>query len=126
MLNKAISFAAWACLVFVAFATLSPLDMRPELLAGGPYKALATAAERFGAYAVLGVLFHFTYHRNLTFVCIVVFGSAVSLELLQNLVPDRDARFLDVTEKLMGGVAGIVLGHIIESSFWPQTAINRE
>jgi hypothetical protein len=48
MLNKAIAIAAWACLVFVAFATLSPLDMRPELLAGGPYKALATAAERFG------------------------------------------------------------------------------
>jgi hypothetical protein len=126
ILNKVIAIAAWACLVFVAFATLSPLGMRPELLASGPYKALATAVERFGAYAVLGLLFHFAYRRNLTFVCIVVFGSAVSLELLQNLVPERDARFLDVTEKLLGGAAGILLGHIFDSSFWPQTAIDRE
>jgi VanZ family protein len=126
MLNRLIAIGAWACLVFVAFATLSPLYLRPELLAGGPYKASATAVERFGAYAVLGVLFHLAYRRNLTFVCIVVFSSAVSLELLQYLVPNRDARFLDVTEKLMGGLAGIVMGHIIQWGFWPQTATNQE
>jgi VanZ family protein len=126
MLNKLIAIAAWACLVFIAFATLSPIGFRPELVAGGPYKAWATVLERFGAYAILGLLFHLAYRANLTFVCVVVFGSAVSLELLQSLIPDRDARLLDVTEKLLGGTAGIVLGLIVEASVWPRAAIDRE
>jgi hypothetical protein len=35
-------------------------------------------------------------------------GSAVVLELLQILVPDRDARIIDAAEKLAGGAAGIL------------------
>ena len=79
-----------------------------------------TALERFGAYAVLGFLFYLAYPRHLTLVCIMVFGSAVTLEFLQNFVPDRDPRFVDAMEKLLGGTAGIVLGGIIQSSFWPK------
>jgi VanZ family protein len=50
--------------------------------------------------------------------CIMVFGSGVTLELLQNFVPDRDPRFVDAMEKLLGGTAGIVLGRIFQSNFW--------
>ena len=71
--------------------------------------------ERFGAYGVLGLLFHLAYPRQLTFVCIMVFGSAVVLELLQNIAPDRDPRLSDAVEKLFGGAAGLVLGGIFES-----------
>jgi hypothetical protein len=45
----------------------------------------------------------------------MVFGSAVVLELLQNLAPDRDPRLSDAMEKLFGGAAGLALGIISES-----------
>jgi len=120
MLQKTIIAAAWACLVFIIYATLSSIDARPALVASGFYKEFFTVVERFGAYAVLGLLFCLAYPRYLTFVCILVFGSAVILELLQIFVPDRHAGVLDVIEKLLGGAAGIVLGDIATSSFWPE------
>jgi VanZ family protein len=119
MLHKMIALAAWACLVFIAYATLSSIDARPELIAAGFYKAFFTVAERFGAYAVLGLLFCLAYPRHLNFVCLLVFGSAVILELLQIYVPDRDARVVDVLEKLVGGAAGILLGYFAQSVFQP-------
>ena len=120
MFKKLIAAAAWACLVFIIYATLSSIDARPELVAGGFYKGFFTVVERFGAYAVLGLLFCLAYPRHLNFVCILVFGSAVILELLQIFIPDRHAGVLDVIEKLLGGAAGIVLGDIALSSFWPK------
>jgi VanZ family protein len=119
MLHKMIALAAWACLVFIAYATLSSIDARPELIAAGFYKAFFTVVERFGAYAVLGLLFCLAYPRHLNFVCLLVFGSAVILELLQIYVPDRDARVVDVLEKLAGGAAGILLGYFAQSVFQP-------
>jgi VanZ family protein len=113
MLHKLIVASAWLCLVFIIYATLSSIDARP-VIAGGFF----TVLERFGAYAVFGFVFYFAYPRHLTLACIVVFGSAVTLELLQNFVPDRDPRFVDAMEKLLGGTAGIVLGRIFQSSFW--------
>jgi len=112
MPRKSIIAGAWSCLAFTIFATLSPIDLRP-VIAGGFF----TMLERFGAYLVLGLLLYLAYPRYLTFVCIMVFGSAVTLELLQNFVPDRDPRLLDAMEKLLAGIAGIVLG-ISQSSFW--------
>jgi VanZ family protein len=119
MLQKTIAAAAWACLVFIIYATLSSIGARPELVASGFYKKFFTIVERFGAYAVLGLLFCLAYPRYLTFVCILVFSSAVILELLQIYVPSRHAGVLDVLEKLLGGAAGIVLGDIVLLSFWP-------
>ena len=119
MLHKLIATVAWACLVFTTYARLSSIDARPELMAAGFYKAFFTVVERFGAYAVLGLLFCLTYPRHLNFVCALVFGSTVILELLQIYVPDRDARVVDVIEKLAGGTAGILLGDIVPSVFQP-------
>ena len=113
MPQKLITAAAWGCLAFIGFATLCSIGARPELVANGIYKGFFTVFERFAAYALLGLLFSLAYPQNITLVCIVVFGSAVTLELLQNFFPDRDARLLDVLEKLMGGAAGIVLGEIV-------------
>jgi VanZ family protein len=47
----------------------------------------------------------------------LVSGGAIVLELLQNFIPDRHARVVDVMEKLLGGTAGILLGKIAQSSF---------
>jgi VanZ family protein len=115
MTNRLIAAAAWACFAFIVFATLSPIEARP-VIAGG----LFTAVERFGAYAVFGFLLYLAYPRHLTFVCIVVLGSAVTLELLQSLLPDRHPRTLDAIEKLLGGVAGITSAIIFQSSIWPK------
>jgi VanZ family protein len=119
MLHKLIVAAAWACLIYIAYATSSPIAARPELVETGIYKAFFTVVERFGAYAVLGLLFCLAYPRHITFVCVLVFGSAVILELMQNFIPDRDARVVDVIEKLVGGAAGILLGDITPTLFRP-------
>ena len=107
--------AAWACLALIVFATLSPIAARP-VIAGGFF----TVVERFGAYAVLGLLFYLAYPRHPTFVCSMVFGSAVTLELLQALRPDRHPQALDAIEKLLGGATGIVLAGILLASIWPK------
>jgi VanZ family protein len=115
MLHKFIIAAAWSCLAFIVYATLSSIDARP-VIAGGYF----TLIERFGAYAVLGFLFYLAYPRRLAFVCVMVFGGAVTLELLQYLVPGRDPRLLDAIEKLLGGAAGMVSGGIFRSYIMPR------
>ncbi|MGA9330703.1 MAG: hypothetical protein WBV83_16665, partial [Bradyrhizobium sp.] len=75
MQQKIITAAAWACLAFIVFATLSSIQDRP-VIAGGHFAAV----ERFGAYAVLGLLLYLAYPRHLAFVCIIVFGAAITLE----------------------------------------------
>jgi VanZ family protein len=109
MFRKLIAVAAWACLIFIIYATLCAIEARPQLVGSVFYKAFFTVVERFGAYAVLGLLFCLAYPRNVTPVCFLVFGSAIVLELLQMFFPDRDARVLDALEKLAGGIAGITI-----------------
>ena len=113
MLQKVITAAAWACLSFIVFATLSSIHERP-VIAGGHFAAI----ERFSAYAVLGLLLYLAYPRHLAYVCITVFGGAIVLELLQHLTPDRHGRLLDAIEKLLGGMAGLLLAGILQSSAW--------
>ena len=108
MLHKLVTVAAWALLIFVSYATLSSIEARPEL-SSGFYKAFFTVVERFGAYAALGLLFYFAYPRNVAAVCLLVCGSAILLELLQIVIPDRDARVIDALEKLVGAAAGILV-----------------
>jgi VanZ family protein len=67
--------------------------------------------EHFGAFAVIGFLFSVAYSRT-TLVWVLVLGSAVILELLQLVVPDRDARVIDAVEKLIGGGSGIIAARI--------------
>jgi VanZ family protein len=111
MIHKIIAAAAWLLLVFIAHATLTSIEARPELHSGGFYKAFFTVLERFGAYAVLGLLFYLAYPRQVGLVCLLVFGSAVFLEILQIFVPDvpdRDARVVDALQKIAGGAAGML------------------
>ena len=74
--------------------------------------ALIVILEHVGAFAVIGFLFSVTYTRT-TLVCLLVLGSAVILELLQLVVPDRDARVIDAVEKLIGGGVGIIAAKIM-------------
>jgi VanZ family protein len=110
MLHKLVSMTAWACLLFVASATLSPAYLRPRLTETEP--TLIVIFEHVGAFAVMGFLFSEAYSRT-TLVCLVVLGSAVILELLQLVVSDRDARVIDAVEKLVGGGVGIIARSIM-------------
>jgi hypothetical protein len=103
-----IAAAAWVYLASIAYATL--WSIAPEPSSHGFLDELLTLLIRFGAHAVLGVLFCLAYPRHLSFVCVLVFGSAVVLELLRDYIPNSDARYLDFVEKLLGGATGILWG----------------
>ena len=103
MFQKLIAVAAWALLVFIAFATISPIQDRPTL-------PISSSFEHLAAFAVLGALFYLVYPPHIAFVCLIVLGSAVVLELLQQLTPDRHGRIPDAVEKIAGGATGIVAG----------------
>ena len=106
MFRKLITLAAWALLAFIAFATLSPIQGRPTL-------PTSSNLEHLAAFAVLGALFCLTYPRHTILAAIIVLGSAVLLESLQLLTPDRHARLLDAAEKMVGGGLGIAAGRVI-------------
>jgi hypothetical protein len=113
MLQKFVAIVAWACLIFIIYATLSSAGRRPELTESEPM--LAVFVERFGAYGLFGGLFRLAYPSRVGPVWLLVLGSAVVLELLQTFIPDRDARVIDAAEKLAGGVAGVVAGRALLS-----------
>ena len=117
MLHKLVTVAAWAVLVFIAYSTISPIQGRPMLLT-------SPNAERLAAFAALGALLCVAYPRHIIFVCLVVLGSAVLLEFLQLLTPDRHAHFRDAIYKIAGGAGGIVAGratmHFKRANRWFQ------
>src|SRR3984957_11689611 len=106
MLHKLVTSLAWAFLVFVVFATLSPAAFRPVLTANET--APIVIIERVGAFGLLGFLFTISYPKRRAFVCTIVFGSAVWLELLQLVALARHARVIDAVEKLIGGGLGVI------------------
>ena len=106
--KRFLQVAAWAFFTFVVFATLSPYALRPELTETEP--AFVVTLEHVGAFGLLGLLFVLSYPERLRTVCLVVLGSALSLELAQGWLPDRHGRLVDALEKAVGGGAGIVLG----------------
>jgi hypothetical protein len=111
MFQRIITAAAWACFIFIAFVTLSSISLRPQL--SNSETDLVLLVERFGAYGLLGGLFRLAYPRRIVFVCVLVLGSAIILELMQMIVPDRDARILDALEKLAGGTVGILTANMV-------------
>jgi VanZ family protein len=113
MLRNTTTAVAWISLAFVTYATLSPLNERPELAS----LDLFTHLDHYIAYAVVGGVFALAYPRHTFIVCIIVFGSAVLLELAQMLTPDRHARISDAVRKLIGGAIGIAFGRLV-IVFW--------
>jgi hypothetical protein len=98
MIHKLIAVAAWTLLAYIAYATISPIQARPTLSASPDF-------ERLAAYVVVGALFCLAYP-----VCLIVLGSAVLLEITQQLTPDRHGRIHDAIIKTTGGALGVVAG----------------
>jgi hypothetical protein len=120
--------AAWASAGFIAYATLThvsfvyaiyyklaPILLRPEIQTFARF-------EHVLAFAVLGALFGFAYPRHTALVCAMVLGSAVILELLQTLTPDRHGTLPDAIEKIAGGACGVIFGKIVLAIFQSRAA----
>jgi VanZ family protein len=113
MFSKLIIVAAWAFVAVFAYATLTDVrfvysiyhKLAPLLM--WPTMKSYAHVEHVIAFAVLGALFSFAYPKRIIFVCCVVFLSAVILEGLQTLTPDRHGRLIDAFEKVAGGALGI-------------------
>jgi len=106
MFKRTSPFVAWGYLIFIAYATLSPAHLRPELTASEPPPVVII--EHVGAFGLLGLIFSAAYPHRLGFVCALVLAGAIALELLQFAIPDRDPRVVDAFEKLAGGAIGIL------------------
>ena len=106
MFHKLIVAAAWAFLAFIVYASVSPIQGRPTLPASSSFEHLA-------AFALLGALFCTAYPRHIVLVCLIVLGSALSLECAQLLTPDRHGRVQDAIEKMAGGAVGVAVARAI-------------
>ncbi|WP_398481794.1 VanZ family protein [Tardiphaga sp.] len=105
MFRKIIIILAWSALLAVAFATLSPIGLRPHV--GN------VSGERFWAFALVGLLFGIAYPRHLWLVTLMVGGAAVGLEVLQHLTPDRHGQVPDALIKLAGALSGTGLAYVL-------------
>jgi VanZ family protein len=112
--------AAWIAIIAIAYATLThvgfvyaiyfklaPYLMRPAMQTYAHF-------EHVIAFACLGVLFGFAYPRRPVLVCVIVFGAAALLEILQTMTPDRHGTWVDALEKMAGGAAGILFARTVQ------------
>jgi hypothetical protein len=112
---KLIKMAAWASIIFIAYATLTHVGFVYAIYHGlapilmGPGMKTYAHLEHIVAFTIVGSLFSFAYPRHTIFVCGVIFGGAALLEILQTLTPDRHGTLIDALEKMAGGAAGIML-----------------
>lgn len=103
MFRIIVRILAWATLLAILAATLSPITDRPQIGSGPTF-------ERAGAFALLGLLFCLGYRRFWPVALLVVLLVAGGLELAQALTPDRHAKLADAFVKAAGGVIGVGIG----------------
>lgn len=108
---RILAMLPWLVLGVIVFATLSPIGMRPHLGA-------LVHVERFGAFALLGVLFALAYPRRVGLVLLLVVAAAVSLELLQTAASGRHARLSDLAVKVTGATAGVASAWLFLRARW--------
>jgi hypothetical protein len=107
MVQRIAALAAWATLVFISFVTLSPIGLRPQ--------TGEVVFERFGAFALLGVLFVWAYPRHFTRLILFLMFVVFSLEALQHLTPDRHGHLVDAMEKAAGASGGACFARLLQA-----------
>ena len=100
MIQRICIVAGWLALALIAFATLSPIGTRPSL--ASPH------LEHFAAFALMGLAFALAYPNRVLLVVAIVLGTALGLEALQSLTPDRHARAADALVKALGGIHALL------------------
>jgi hypothetical protein len=106
MLHRFLAIAAWTALALIIFVTVSPQEMRPVVTTD-------PNIERFGAFAVLGVLFGLAYPRRLVIDASFVVLAAGVLEAIQLVTRDRHGHLADAFVKAAGGAFGVAVALII-------------
>lgn len=101
---------AWAILLAIIVATLSPIDFRPR-------SSLPVSLERAGAFAVAGLVFALAYPRRIWLAAAVLLLGLVSLEILQQVSIDRHGRLDDALVKAAGAFLGLGAGWLITTSW---------
>jgi VanZ family protein len=109
MIQRVSFIAGWLALAFIVYATLSPIDARPVIA--------APQLEHFAAFALLGLAFALAYPSRVLLIVVIVVATAVGLEALQLLTPDRHGRVLDALVKALGGICGIGTGQLASLTF---------
>jgi len=112
--------AAWVTIIAIAYATLThvgfvyaiyfrlaPYLMRPAMQTYAHF-------EHVVAFACLGMLFGFAYPKRPLLVCVIVFGTAGLLEIMQTMTLDRHGTWIDALEKMAGGAVGIAIARTAE------------
>lgn len=105
MTTRILQVFAWTALLGIAAATLSPIALRPRL-------PMDLDLERSLAYFVVGLLFALAYPRQIWLAVLVVMIGTISLEVLQELRPDRHGRLHDALVKAAGAIIGIAFGWV--------------
>ena len=105
-LERTLRIAAWAVMLAIVVVTLGPIGVRPET-------ALPANAERFVAYAVLGLLFGLAYPRHRLPVVIILAATAGILEAGQGLELTRHATLMGFVWKAAGALAGVAASFIV-------------
>jgi len=93
---------AWILVAFIAFATLSPIGMRPVTTAPADM-------ERFLAFGAFGLAFCIGYPRHRVGIILIVIAVTGLLELAQHLAPGRHGRFHDAVLKAAGAFLGLAI-----------------
>jgi hypothetical protein len=106
LFRRLVTIAAWVVLAAIVFAPGVPLDMRPE-------SGLPAGYERFGAFALMGLLFALAYPRRLGLLIVLMLGVSLGLEGLQAIAVQRHPRIDDAQIKLVGALAGLAVGWLI-------------
>jgi hypothetical protein len=106
MIRKLLVLLAWVSLGYIVYVTLSPIGLRPIVTSNPAY-------ERVMAYAIVGVLFCLAYPGRVWMALGIVVGTAIGLEGLQYLTPDRHGRLADLLEKLSGGLLGVLVTNAV-------------
>ena len=97
--------AFWGILAVLAFVTLSPIGLRPEV---GPANL-----ERCVAYALFGVAAALAFPRHRFAILLMVVAVAGILEAGQELSPTRHGRISDFLVKAGSGAAGWLAASVL-------------
>jgi VanZ family protein len=102
-----IRLAAWVVISLLILFTIVPPTLRPTTSAPHYF-------EHFASFALAGMLYYLAYTGSLARQLLIVVLFSGSLELLQNFVSGRHARFVDFVVDAAAACLGIVVGFTIQ------------
>jgi len=104
--------AVGICLALIAYAALSRFVGRPVIVGhAGAYWVIVI--ERFSIYGLLGLHLSLLLPGRIAAAGSLAIAVAVGLEIVQTLISDHGFAPLDVLQKAVGGIIGVLLAQTI-------------